>query len=379
MSVQRRDNGPPWRLCTLITELGVGGAQKVLADVVTALPRERYQVLATCLFGAGETATRLRQAGIEVVDLDMRSKADLAVVWRLWRLLRQFRPHSLHTHMFHASLLGRVAGRLAGVPHIVGSEHTMGQEGRLRRLVNRLTSPLTDRVIAVSESVGRFAREVIRIAPGKVVVIPNGIEPETCRSSLSPEQARRRFGLPEKALVVGTVGGLRRVKGTDLLLRAFARLRAGSPQARLLIVGDGPEWERLHALAEALGIREVTTFTGTLAGVADPLAAMTVFVLPSHWEGFGLAVVEAMAAGRPVVVTQVGSLPEVVGEGKCGLLVPPNDPEAMAAAIAQLLDDPDLRSRLAQAGRERVQALYTREVMVARTEALYRELIAGVP
>ncbi len=364
-----------YRICSLITELRVGGAQNVLADVVLGLPRERYEQTVVCLFGAGETAHRLRDAGIEVVDLDMHGKADVRVVWRLWRLLRRLRPQLLHTHMFHANVLGRVLGRLAGVPYVVSTEHTMGQEGQVRRFFDRLTSPLADRVVAVSESVGAFIREKIGISPQRVVVIPNGIDLDRCRTSLTPAEARARLGLPTDVPVIGTIGTLRPVKGTDMLLRAFALLQGDFPTARLLIVGDGVEREPLHALAIELGISARTTFTGNRNDVGDLLVAMTVFCLPSHWEGLPLAALEAMCAGLPLVATQVGGTPEVVRDGETGRLVPPADPGALAQATAEFLRDPARSAIVGATGRRWVEENYARSRMVERNEALYEELL----
>ncbi len=366
---------PRWRICSLITELRVGGAQNVLADVVLGLPRERYEQTVACLFDAGETAQRLRQAGIEVVDLGMRGKADVRVVWRLARLLRRLRPQLLHTHMFHANLLGRVVGRLAGVPYVVSTEHTMGQEGQLRRFLDRLTSPLADRVVAVSESVGAFVRETVGISPQRVVVIPNGIDLARCQTALTPAEARDRLGLPADVPVIGTIGTLRPVKGTDMLLQAFALLQGEFPTAQLLIVGDGVERESLRVLAVELGLSAKTTFTGNRSDVGDLLAAMTVFCLPSHWEGLPLAALEAMCAGLPLVATRVGGTPEVVRDGETGRLVPPADPEAMAQAVAGFLRDPVRSAAIGATGRRWVEENYTRARMVERNEALYRELL----
>lgn len=366
-----------WNICSLITELRIGGAQNVLYDIVTSLPQDRYRQLVVCLFGADETADRLRATGLEVVDLHMRSKLDIGVGWRLWRVLRDFGPHLLHSHMFHANLLARILGRLAGVPRIVCTEHTMGQEGSARRLLNRLTAPLADRITAVSEPVGAFARDAIGISPERVVVIPNGIDVQRCQSALTPEEARQRLGLAPKHFVVGTVGTLRQVKGTDMLLRAFAQLGQQLPQAQLLVVGDGPEWDALQALADELGIRDQTVFTGNRSDVADLLAAMGVFVLSSHWEGLPIAALEAMAAGLPVVATAVGGTPGVVLGGKTGLLVPASDPPALAQALQQLLSDPQRARAMGEAGRHRVEAHYTKQHMVEQMEALYQELLVG--
>ncbi|MBU1751638.1 MAG: glycosyltransferase, partial [Chloroflexi bacterium] len=164
------------RVLYLITELETGGAQTALAGLALHLDRARWEPQAACLYGAGVTAKRLRAGGVPVTDLCMRHRADARVLPRLWRLLRRERPHILHAYLFHANLLARVVGRLAGVPIILTSERTMGMESRARYLVNRLTAPLSDRVIAVSPSVRDFVVQRVGIAPDRVLVIPNGVD-----------------------------------------------------------------------------------------------------------------------------------------------------------------------------------------------------------
>jgi len=365
----------PVRVLHLITELNIGGAEKVLSRLLSRLDRDRFALAVACLYGRdGLVADEIRSLGIPVTDLGMTAKWRLDAFVRLYRLLHRQRPTILHTWMFHANVPGRVLGRLAGVPIVISSERTMGQEGGLRRWLNRITGPLPDRVACVSESVAEFAAQTIGIPPAKLVVIPNGIPLEDFQPG-DRSRARVDLGIPLRVVVAGTVGRLQPVKGTRHLLEAWSRLVSGHPDAILLLVGGGSQQAALERMSRHLGISEHVRFLGDRADVPDLLRGMDVFVLPSLWEGMPNAALEAMAVGLPVVATAVGGTPEVVVDGVTGLLIPPGDPDALAQSIAHLLCDPDLRYRMGQAGRERVVNHFSVGRMVEQTTRLYEHLL----
>ena len=361
----------------LITELDVGGAQTALLRLLTGLDRDRFSPTVVCLYNGDATVARqIRALGIPVTDLGMNAKWRWDAFWRLYRLLRRKRPAILHTWMFHANIPGRVLGRLAGVPIVISSERTMGQERRWRYWLSRITDRLTDRVICVAGRVADFAAQTIGISPDKLVVIHNGIPLEDFQPG-DRVVARAGLGIPTSACVVGTVGRLHPVKGTSYLLEAFADLAPGHAEAILLLVGDGPQRTQLEELARCLGVSERVRFLGNRSDVSRLLQAMDVFVLASVWEGMPNAALEAMAVGLPVVATGVGGTPEAVVDGETGLLVPPRDPDGLAQAIARLLRDPELWRTMGQAGRRRVEQHFSVEQMVRQTERLYEELLSG--
>lgn len=386
----------------LITELSTGGAQLALYRLLSGLDREAFAPRVACLYnGNGEVAQRIRALGIPVTDLGMAAKWRLDAFARLYRLLRREKPLILHTWMFHANIPGRVVGRLAGVPILISSERTMEMESRPRLWLNRLTAPLADRVICVSQRVAEFAIQTIGLPPARLVVIPNGIPMSQFTNLPTPSQARAALGLPLQATLIGTVSRAHPVKGLEVLLEAFAqrlhsptdtqrstdtqringvggayiRSAGENPLADLLIAGDGPELTALQALALRLGLEERVTFLGQRSDIPLILAALDLFVLPSRHEGMPNAVLEAMAAGLPVVATAVGGTPEVVVDGITGLLVPPHDPLSLANALSRLLDDAELRGRMGAAGRQRVQKDFSQTEMVRKTERLYREVM----
>jgi glycosyltransferase involved in cell wall biosynthesis len=367
----------PVPICYLITELSTGGAQAALLRLLKGLDRGRYTPTVACLYsGDGAVAREIRALGIDVFDARMRHKADMPALLRLYRHIRRVRPTILHASLFHANLPGRILGRLAGVPIIICSERTMAMEPQWRYQVNHTTIGLVDRVVAVSDNVRDFCVSHIGLPAEKLVVILNGVELPK-EPIPSPQEARAGLGLPLDGSVLGAVSRLEPAKGIPFLIRALAQV----DNATLVIVGDGAERAALEALANDLGVARRIHWAGHRRDGDRLLPAFDLFVQPSLHEGLPNTVLEAMAAGLPVVATGVGGTPEVVVDGITGLLVPPRDPDALAQAITRLLHDPDLRLQMGQAGRERVASHFTVARMVEQTEQLYEQLLAekGIP
>lgn len=362
----------PIKVLNLITELNIGGAEKALARFLAHLDRGRFMPMVACLYGGdGPVAGEIHELDVPVIDLGMAAKWRWDALWRLYWLLRQERPTVLHAWMFHANVSGRVLGRLVGVPVIISSERTMGMEDRWRYWLNRLTSVLTDRVVCVSQQVADFIVQEVGISRHKTLVVPNGIDVRNFEHLPTKQQAREMLGLSFDRMLIGTVARLDRVKRLDVLLQAMRSLR----DVQTVIVGYGPERAQLEAMSEQSGLASRVRFAGQQDNVRTWLAAMDMFVLSSDWEGMPNAVLEAMAAGLPVVATAVGGIPEAVVDGVTGLLVPPRDPTSLAEAITNLLHDPDLRHQMGQAGRERVVTQFNIATTVRCTEALYQQLL----
>ncbi len=362
----------PQKVLHLITELDTGGAQKALARLLAHLDQQRFDPSVVCLYNGDKTvAQEIRALDIPVTDLGMTTKWRWDTFWRLYRLLRREHPVILHTWMFHANLPGRLLGHLAGVPIVISSERTMGQESGWRYGLNRFTHPLADRITCVSQQVDDFVVQQVGIPRDKTVVIPNGIDLQDFDRLHTDQEARSRLNLPSEAPLIGTVTRLNPVKRLDVLLQAVASLC----DVHVVIVGKGPERARLETMVEQLCLVDRVHFVGHQQDVRPWLAILDVFVLPSDWEGMSNALLEAMAARLPVVATAIGGTPEVVVDGVTGLLVPPRDPGALAEAITRLLRDHDLRVRMGQAGRERVERRFSIEETVRLTEELYKTLL----
>ena len=358
----------PIPLLFLVTNFDRGGAEKIVGRCALGLPRDKYAVHVAALQGRSQAmAGDLRRAGIPVHDLGMTCKGDLRILSRLARLLRRERIRILFTFMFHPTVLGRVVGWLCRVPVRISSERVMAWESRGRRLLNRWTVPLATHVMAVSERVAAYAAREFRIPPDRLSTIVNGVDLEHFR----PVTRGRDAGPP----VIGCTARLHRKNDHASLLRAFSRVSARWPEAELLLVGRGPEEARLKALAENLGTSTRIHFVGEQGDVAPFLHQMDLYVQASVAEGMPNCVLEAMAAGLPVVATAVGGTPEAVVEGETGLLVPPRNPIALADAMLKLLEDRRLAEAFGRAGRARLETHFSEERMLQQLEALLDRLV----
>ena len=359
----------------LITSLEVGGAQQGLLLGLPRFDPDRYEHVICSLMDRMRMAAQFRQAGIEVHSLGLRRKTDLAAALRLRTLLKQLRPDILHTYLLHSNVLGRIVGRLAGVPVIVSSERTIGQANRWGRLATRLTNPLTDAVEVNSETGARAIERDLGVPAGKIEVVRSGIDLDAFGASLKRTEIRSELGLTGDRHLVLYVGRLRRVKGVEHGIRAFASASVQHENMHMALAGEGEQLGYLRNLANELGISECISFLGVRNDLPDLFSAADSVLMPSLNEGFPRTAIEAMAAGKPVIATRVGGTPEAIVEGETGILVPSADIDAMASALVKLVGDRGLQSRLGKAGRRRAEQNYAVDNYVARLDGLYRQLL----
>ena len=363
----------------MIDRLAPSGAEIFASRVAEELDPARFErILCVTRPSPPELVEPLERAGVRVLQLGRRSTLELWRWWPLVRLLRRERIDVLHSHKFGSNVWAAAIARAVRVPVFVAHEHTWSYEGQwLRRFLDRrLISRVASVVLTVSEADRRRMTEIEGVDPAKVAYLPSGVRPHDPPGT---RRLREELGLAAETPLVGTVCGLRPQKALDVLVRAAARLVTAVPDVRVLILGEGPERERLEALVEELGLGPSVLRLGAWppAEVADFVEALDVGVLSSHFEGMPLAVMELMAAGKPVVATAVGGVPDLVGDGVHGLLVQPGDPDALAEAVASLLRDPERRAAMGEAGRERQRRDFDFTRMVRRLEERYEELLAG--
>ena len=359
----------------LITSLELGGAQQGLLLGLPRFDPDRYEHVICSLMDRMRMAAQFRHAGIEVHSLGLSRKTDLAVVLRLRTLLKQLRPDVLHTYLLHSNVLGRIVGRLVGVPVIVSSERTIGQANRWGRLATRLTNPLTDAVEVNSETGARAIERDLGVPANKVRVVRSGIDLDAYGVSLKRTEIRSELGLTGDHHLVLYVGRLRRVKGVEHGIRAFASASARHENMHMALAGEGEQLGYLRNLANELGISERISFLGVRNDLPDLFSAADSVLMPSLNEGFPRTAIEAMAAGKPVIATRVGGTHEAIVEGETGILVPSADIDAMESALVKLVGDRGLQSRLGKAGRRRAEQNYPVDNYVARLDGLYRQLL----
>ena len=361
----------------LITSLEVGGAQHGLLLGLPRFDPDRYEHVICSLMDRMQMAIQFRQAGIEVHSLGLRRKTDLAVALRLRTLLRQLRPDILHTYLLHSNVVGRIVGRLVGVPAIIGSERTIGQARRWGLLATRLTNSLTDAVEVNSETGAQAVERDLGVPPEKIEVVRSGIDLDAFGGSAKRAETRSALRIADSHHLVLYVGRLRPVKGIEYGIRAFARALAQNENMHMAMAGEGEQLGYLENLVAELRISEKATFLGVRNDLPDLFSAADSVLMPSLNEGFPRTAIEAMAAGKPVIATGVGGTPEAIVDGETGILVPPKDIEAMASALVELVGDPELQSRLGAAGREHAMQNYSVENYVTRLDTLYRQLLGS--
>ena len=369
---------------TLIDIVGIGGGGERLAmEVARRLDPERFgRILCVSRWSADQAhplqraaVDELRQSGVRFLGLERNSAA---AVWS-WRplisLLRQEPVDVLHAHKFGSNVWAAVLGRLVRTPVVIAHEHTWSYEGQpLRRLLDRhLIAPRVGAFVAVSREDRRRMIEIEGISPEKIRFIPNGI---WMRPQDRGHDVRAELGIDAQDPVIGTVAGLRAQKAHHVLVRAAAILRPQFPRLRVLIVGEGPERAHLEPLIRELGLERTVMLLSYREDVPDVLEALDVAVSSSDFEGSPLSIMECMEAGKPVVATRVGGVPDLIEQGVHGLLVERRDPSALAASIAEILRDPDRAAEMGARGRERRRSEFDLEVTVRRLEGLYEELWA---
>jgi len=371
------------KVMLLIKGLGLGGAERLLATAIPYLNRDAFDYeVAYLLVHKNDLVPEFERANIPIFCLNLKIAFDPRGPYRLWRLLRDRRPRILHLHLPYTGILGRIIGRLAGVKVIVYTEHSvMGVYHPLTRLFNLLTYPLNRTTIAVSEEVQHSILKY-RISNGsKLLVIHNGVEPNNkSGDEVYLKKLKKAMGIPAAHRVVGSVGHIRPEKGQEYLLRAAKFVVDRCPRVTFVIVGrekENGETRRLEDLAATLGIRKNIIFTGFRPDAIDLMSIFDLFVLSSLYEGLPVALLEAMALGKPSVATSVGGIPEVIDNGLDGFLVKPKDPEELAAKIITLLEIPDLRRRMSKMAKQKIREKFSLQDMIRSIEGVYSTLRNG--
>lgn len=354
----------------------LGGASRYLLTLLSQPAFQDIDVVLACPEG-GPLAEKAARRGIPLFLFDRGDRSfDPRLILSLARLIRSSRFDIIHSH---ASLSARIAAKLAGNRRIVSTRHTIGMSPPPAGLKLQVTGAaqrlLASRFIAISGAVRERLLEE-GVPASRIDTIHNGVDVETIEEAAA--QSTGRVSDAPDTRVVGTLGRLSPEKGHENLVRCFPRVLECVPEATLVVAGHGPERARLEVVARRAGISSKVAFTGYQENAPLCLKAFDVFVMPSLSEGLGLALLEAMALGRPVVATAAGGIPEIVTSEVNGLLVPPDDTEGLASAIVRLLSDPALAARLGQAGRNTVVERFSARSMAEKTVAVYRRLLDEV-
>lgn len=365
----------PLKVTFLLTSMPVGGAETLLANLVRRIDRSRFAPEIVCLKQRGPLGDELASE-LPVHSELLAHKLDVRVLLRLCRLFRSRRTDAVVTVGAGDKMFwGRLAAKLAGVPVVASALHSTGWPDSVGRL-NRLLTPLTDAFIAVAQTHAEFLVQRLRFPHNKVVAIANGIDVER----FAPRDARPTrdaLGIEHDAPVMGIVAALRPEKNHALFLTGARRILDQLPRARFLVVGDGDRRAALEQLASQLRIAHATRFVGSRSDIPELLAAIDVLALTSHNEASPVSILEAMAAERPVVAANVGSVAELVVDGETGRLFPAGNVGALVEAAIPLLTDGPRRRRMGQAARRKVLRQGSLDSMVQGYQQLLERLYAA--
>jgi len=385
----------------VITRFDKGGAAENTFLTVKGLDSNKYEVILirglsyesnmgssetsaveSCLEDAGRNGVRI----LTIPELVRRiyPLGDLRAFFKLIRMFREERPHIVHTHTSKAGILGRWAARLAGVPAIIHTPHGHVFWGYFNKwetkifiFLERLTATITDRIITLT---GQEKKDHLRChiaGEAKFAVIHSGVElSRFSDAQINPDDAKKMLGIPKGTFVVGTVGRLTTIKGHKYLIEAARKILLIRPDMTFIFLGDGELMNDLKAQAASLGIYDKVKFLGWREDVAEVMSTFDLFVLPSLNEGMGKVLVEAMAMGKPIIASHVGGISDLVKNEENGLLVPPEDAEAIARSISILHSKPLKRKEMGEKGRA-IAVEYGADSMVQKIDRLYKELVGG--
>lgn len=334
----------PLKIIHILPELGFGGAERLLVDILKFSDREKFHFQVWCLFRGGGFQTEIEKLGVPVEIFGKKSKLGLGLVRELTRKLQQEKPDIVHTHLFAGDCWGKIAAHLAKVPVIISTEHNLNfDESRVKQAIKILTYKWTAAVIAVSLAVKKYSAKFYKLSADKIQVVYNGIDLNRFKYK-EPDLNKAR-------LIFGCTGRLEEQKGQKFLVKAFADVVAKYPLAELWLVGNGSLRWQLEKLAARLGLSRNVKFLGQRLKMAELLNELDIFVLPSLWEGLGIAAMEAMACGLPVVASKVDGLRELITDGENGLLVEAASSRSLGKKMLEIADKPYLARILSHKAR----------------------------
>jgi sugar transferase (PEP-CTERM/EpsH1 system associated) len=370
----------------VIFRLGTGGLENGVVNLINNLPDDQFRHAVICMTDYTDFRKRITNDQVQVYCLNKKPGKDFTVYFRLWLLLMKIQPDILHTRNLSA-LEAQLPGFFAGVKHRVHGEHGRDiddVDGINPRylFLRRLFRPLIQRYIPMSLDLESWLLQQIKVPADKITQIYNGVD----LNRFKPEHKKTRellpieFRLPHLK-IIGTVGRLDPVKNQITLIDAFIHLLNTAPEVknkvRLVLVGAGIMQEKLLKLVQEAGLTPWVWFAGERSDVAELMATLDIFVLPSINEGISNTILEAMATGLPVIASKVGGNPELVVDNETGFLVPKQDPSAIAHAIKHYLDNPELMTTHGQAGRSRCESMFSLQRMLADYERVYEQLIGN--
>ncbi|MGE0267437.1 MAG: glycosyltransferase [Candidatus Omnitrophota bacterium] len=367
------------RILFIIWSLERGGAERFLAGLLEHMDRTRFDPVLCCMNWKGEWAEPLEKKGIKVIALNKKNGIDLKAFRALVRIIREGRFQIVNTHLWLADVMGRVAAILCGVPVIITTAQNVDVWKKWHhRLVDRILSYRTTKMIAVSNAVKEYYHRQVGFPAAKIEVIPNAIDVSAYEDAGDVTYLQKEFDLKPGDFVLACIGRLNLQKGHKYLLESLKEIYNEMPDLKVLIVGDGEERDNLKRTAENDGIMPMLRFTGQRKDIPQVLALSKALILPSIFEGLPLCVLEAMASARPVIATDVGGTKELAVDGQTAFIVEPKRPELLSEAVRRLRALPDQGRQMGINGREIVRREFSISTITRKTSDMFEHLVEGV-
>jgi len=359
----------------LIHQLRTGGAENGIINLVNNIDGDRFESAVCAFVGAGAQTKRVDVHKTKLIELNKTKNGnDFLLPFRLKKQLDLWQPYILHTHAWGTLCEGFLAAKMARVPVIVHSEHGTIQQQKRNIPVQRFVWGLCTQILSVSKTHRGKIATTVGFSPEKIKVIPNGVDTRRFSPGRDRDKNKILLGFKPQNKIIGTVGRLVPVKNQQMLIQAFATFVDRCPDAKLILVGDGPLRNELTQLASSLGITHHVHFLGRRSDVPVVLQAMDLFVLPSISEGMSNTILEAMSCGLPVVATNVGGNPEIIRDNATGRLVQSGNVEELATVLTFLFDHPDQLQEMGRSSRKHIEDNYSIQTMINNYERLYQEL-----
>jgi glycosyltransferase involved in cell wall biosynthesis len=371
----KTDKSLPVNIVYIIDDMRVGGVERMLELTLRKLDRTKYNPQVYALFDGGPVADEIEKLRIPVYILGLNKFNAVIVFFRLVKMLLKNHIQIVHTSRLISDIFGTWASLMARVPIIISSKTSLPYYGKyIYCIMDRISMRYVTQLISVSDSVKLQYLKQLPINPDKIKTLYNGTEYNKFNREFNPVEKQNELGLEADDFIIGTVANLNWRKDLFTLLEAAKLVLAQYPNARFLLIGEGPQKAELQARAQQLGISSRVLFLGSRHDIPELLSLCRIFVISSVTEGLTVAILEAMAMGKPVVATSVGGIPEVVLDGETGFLVPPKAPDKIAQSIKKLISHKELATQFGAAGEKRVERYFSADRMVQGLEGLYHDL-----
>jgi len=360
------------RLMQITHDLAIGGLQQVVVNICRVIDRHRFDVSVLCLRELGAFTPQVEELGIPVKLIKQEDKTDYLSFLKVARELKENKIDVIHTHNTQPFVDGTMAALMAGVKTIVHTDHARDFPDKKRYMFAEWAmSQFAYRVVGVSEHTSANLMKFEKISPKKIITIPNGIDGSRFEITIDREKLKKDLGITKNGPIMGLGVRLSEQKGITYLLKAMPKVISRSPEVTLVIAGEGPLEDDLKKEAQTLGILDNVRFVGPRLDIPELLKLFDIYVLPSLWEGLPMVLLEAMAAGCPVIATDVGGVAAAVKSGVSGILVKSMDVDALSSAMIRLLEDKEIRTKYSQNAMDIFNKNFSAQIMTRKYEKLY--------